>query len=48
MKHVLKRNDVFISPQKVRNLIDTFTINKCQLTNNLESENYVSTQLIIL
>ena len=39
---------IFISPRKVRNLIDTFTINKFQLPNNLESKNYVSTQFIIL
>ena len=38
----------FTSPRKVRNLIGKFTINKCQLFNNLESENYVSIQFIIL
>ena len=38
----------FTSPRKIRNLIGTFTINKRQLPNNLESENYISTQLIIL
>ena len=40
MKNVLNRNDLFISPWKVRNLIDTFNINKCQLPNNLVSENF--------
>ena len=29
MKKILNRNDLFISPWKVRNCIDTFTINKC-------------------
>ena len=48
MKFFLNRNDLFISPWKVRNCIDTFTINKCQLPNNLASENYINILLIIL
>ena len=38
----------FINPRKVRNLIESCTINKCKLHVNLESENYVSIQFIIL
>ena len=39
---------IFINPRRVRNLIDTYTSNKYELPVNLDSENYVSTQFIIL
>ena len=48
MKQFLNRKDVFINPQRVSNLIDTYIINKCELPVNLEPEYYVSIQFIIL
>ena len=47
MKNVVVGNGIFKNPREVRNLIDTFNNNKCQLPNNLNSENYISTKLII-
>ena len=48
MKLFLNRNDFFINPQRVRNFIDTYTSNNCELPVNLEPENYVNIQFIIL
>ena len=44
MKNVFNKTDYFIHPQRVRNLIDTYNINKCILPENLETECYVSIQ----
>ena len=48
IKQFINRKDLFINPQRVRNLIDTYIINICELPVNLEPENYASIQFIIL
>ena len=42
----LKKKDCYINPDRVRNLIDTYNVNKCELSVNLEPECYVSTQFL--
>ena len=44
MKQFLNEKDFYINPDRVRNLIDTFNVNKCELPVNLQPECYVSIQ----
>ena len=44
MKQFLNEKYYYINPDRVRNLIDTYNINTCELPVNLQPECYVSIQ----
>ena len=44
MKPFLNEKDFYINPVRVRNLIHTYNVNKCELPENLHPECYVSIQ----
>ena len=44
MKPFLNQKDFYVNPVRVRNLIHTYNVNKCELPENLQPECYVSIQ----